>query len=234
MIEVKISKRQAAKLESELKAFAARAQISVAETVAIIGGSVAKELARKVQPFGLSNDVGEQYMKSIAKQTHKAARYAQFKGIQGDIKSIHRQLRSQNKKYQVLVRPPARFQPKRKAFDHEELREYVDMQMAKAGLAKAGWIQAGESIDSPLLKTKRGKLRRIKGVPGWVRRHVAARAGDSKLIKRQLLSSSVLLTNKVDYAYAKRNVNHGNVQSSIADGYRRAITAAKRIFRNLK
>jgi hypothetical protein len=234
MIDVKISKRQSAKLEAELKAFAARAQVSVAETVAIIGTSVAKELARKVQPFGLSNDVGKEYMGSIAKQVHKAARYAEFKGLEGDIKSIHRQLRSQNAKFQVLVRPPAKFQPKRKTFDKAELKQYVDSQMAKAGLAKAGWIQAGESIDSPLLKTVRGKIRKIKGVPRWVRHHVNARAGESKLVKRQLMSSSVLLTNKVDYAYAKRNSNHGNVQSAIADGYRRSITAAKRIFQNLK
>jgi hypothetical protein len=234
MIDVKISKRQSAKLEAELKAFAARAQVSVAETVAIIGFSVAKELARKVQPFGLSNAVGKEYMGSIAKQVHKAARYAEFKGLNGDIKSIHRQLRSQNSKYQVLVKPPAKFQPKRKPFDKQEVKQYVDSQMAKAGLAKAGWIEAGESIDSPLMRTIKNKIRKIKGVPQWVRRHVNARAGESKLIKRQFLSSSVLLTNKVDYAYAKRNSNHGNVQSSIAAGYRQSITAAKRIFKNLK
>lgn len=234
MIDVKISKRQAAKLEADLKAFAARAQIGVAETVAIIGSSVAKELARKVQPFGLSNKVGKKYMESIAKQAHRAARYAEFKGIEGDVKDVHRQIRSQNQKFQVLVSPPAKFQPKRKPFDRQELKQYVDSQMAKAGLAKAGWIQAGESIESPLLRTSKGKIRQIKGVPAWVRRHVNARSGSSKMVKRQLISSSVFLTNRVDYAYAKRNVNHGNVQSSIADGYRRAITMAKRIFKNLK
>jgi hypothetical protein len=234
MIQVRISPAQRRRLEGEMKQFAKRAGVAVGETVAIIGSSVAKELARKVQPFGLSEGVGKEFMGSIAKQVHRAARYAQFKGIEGDIRTIHRQLRSQNKKMQVMVRPPEKFQPKRKEFDNEELREYVNKQMNKAGRAKAGWVSAGESIDSPLLRTIQGKIRKIKGIPKWVRRHVGHGLGSSRFVRKGGLNSTVYLTNKVDYAYSKRNTNHGNVKSSIADGYRHSITMAKRIFRNLK
>jgi hypothetical protein len=234
MIQVRISPAQRRKLEGELKEFAKRSGVAVGETVAIIGGSVAKELARKVQPYGLTRAVGRQFELSIAKQTHRAARYAEYKGINGSIEEVHRSIRAQNKKFQVLVSPPNKFQPKRKTFDDQELRSYIRKVMFKAGQAKAGWIAAGESIDSPLLKTIRGKIRKIKGVSQWIRENINASSGSSRFIRKAGLSSTVLLTNSIGYAYAGGNANQKTWRSAIDDGYKRSITAVKARLKSLK
>jgi hypothetical protein len=232
MIQVRISPAQRRRLEGEMKQFAKRAGVAVGETVAIIGSSVAKELARKVQPFGLNQASGVEFMHSIEKQVNKAARWATFKGTEGTVAQVHQLYR--NARGAVTVRPPRQFQPERKVFDRAEVDEQIRVKQQNAGIAKAGWIAAGENIDSPLLRTAKNKVRKIKGVAKWIRRHVKASKGSSRFVRKGGLNSTVYLTNKVDYAYSKRNTNRGNVESSIADGYRRSITMAKRIFRNLK
>jgi hypothetical protein len=232
MIRVRISPAQRRKLEVEMKQFAKRAGVAVGETVAIIGSSVAKELARKVQPFGLNQSSGEKFMGSIEKQVNKAARWATFKGTDGTAAHVHQMYR--NARGAVTVRPPRQFQPERKVFERAEVDEHVRAKQKNAGIAKAGWIAAGESIDSPLLRTAKNKVRKIKGVAKWIRRHVKGSKGSSRFARKGGLNSTVYLTNKVDYAYSKRNTNHGNVDSAIADGYKRSVTIAKRIFKNLK
>jgi hypothetical protein len=232
MIQVRISPAQRRRLEGEMKQFAKRAGVAVGETVAIIGSSVAKELARKVQPFGLSEEVGEKFMKSIMAQVHRSVRWAIFKGTEGTVSQVHGMYR--NSRGAVIVRPPRQFQPKRKTLDWIDVDEHLALKQQNAGIAKAGWIAAGENIDSPLLRTAKNKVRQIKGVAKWIRRHVKASKGSSRFVRKGGLNSTVYLTNKVDYAYSKRNSNRGQVDSSIADGYKRSITMAKRIFRNLK
>jgi hypothetical protein len=232
MIQVRISPAQRRRLEGEMKQFAKRAGVAVGETVAIIGSSVAKELARKVQPFGLSEEVGEKFMESIAIQVYKATRWATLKGTQGTTGEVHQMYR--NDRGAVVVDPPKQFQPKRKPFERSFVDRLTRAKQKNAGIAKAGWIAAGESIDSPLLRTAKNKVRQIKGVAKWIRRHVKASKGSSRFVRKGGLNSTVYLTNKVDYAYSKHNSNRGQVDSSIADGYKRSITMAKRIFRNLK
>ena len=232
MIQVRISPAQRRKLEGDLKEFARKSGIAVAETVAIIGSSVAKELARKVQPYGLMQKMGTAFELSILKQVNKAARYATFKGTQGDIKQVHERYR--NRRGAVVLRPPRQFQPKRKPFTRGEVDPYIEKKKSNAGIAKAGWIAAGENIDSPLLKTIRGKVRRIKGVAGWIRRHVSSNKGSSRFVRKGGLNSTIYLTNKVDYAYSKNNANKNAVPGAIADGYKRSITMIKARLKKLK
>jgi hypothetical protein len=232
MIQVRISPAQRRKLESELKQFAAKAQVAVGETVAIIGTSVAKELARKVQPFGLTQKTGDVFELSILKQVNKAARYATFKGTQGDIAQVHQQYR--NNRGAVTVRPPRQFQPERKPFDRQEVDDHVKKKQANAGIAKAGWITAGESIDSPLLKTSKNRVRKIKGIAKWIRRHVGGSKGSSRFVRKSGLNSTIYLTNNVDYAYSRGNSNPRYVPGAIADGYKRSITMVKKLIKNLK
>jgi hypothetical protein len=232
MIQVRISPAQARKLESDLKEFARKSQIAVAETVAIIGREASKELASKIQPWGLSNAVGEKYEGNILKQVQKAARWANYKGTEtgGGIAQVHSQYR--NRKGSVTVRPPRQFQPKSKIIDKQEIVEYAKRKQANAGIAKSGWIAAGENIDSPLLKTKRGKSRKIT-VGKWIRRHVSGKHGFARMIRRQLISSSVLLTNSVSYAY-DFGKNESQVERAIAMGYRKSIGAVKKLMKSLK
>lgn len=232
MIQVRISPAQRRKLEGDLKAFAARAGVAVGETVAIIGSSVAKELARKVQPYGLTQKVGAAFELSIVKQVNKAARYATFKGTEGDIKTVHERYR--NRRGAVVLRPPRQFQPERKPFERAELDPYIEKKKNNAGIAKAGWIAAGENIDSPLLKTIRGNIRRIKGVAQWIRRHVSPSKGSSRFARKGGLNSTIYLTNNVNYAYSTNNANKKAVPGAIADGYKRVSTMIKARLKKLQ
>jgi hypothetical protein len=231
MIQVRISPAQRRKLEGDLKEFARKSGIAVGETVAIIGSSVAKELARKVQPFGLTDKAGTQMDLAIVKQVQKAARWAELKGIEGDFKTIHTQLRPRGS---VSVRPPKQFQPKRQEFTDTEVWTQMQRKRVRAGQAKAGWISAGEGIDSPLLKTIRGQIRKIKGIAKFIRRHVNGKNGSSRFVRKGGLNSTVYLTNNVDYAYSNGNANPRYVPGAIADGYKRSITMIKARLKKLK
>ena len=232
MIRISISPKQRRILDSEMKEFAKRAGVAVGEVVAIVGQSCAKELARKVQPWGLSQAVGLKFMESIEIQIRKAARYALQRGIEGDLKSVHQRLR--NRRGAVTVQPSAEFDPKRKPFGKWEVPKLIDNKLPKAGRAKAGWIAAGESISSPLLKTARGITRKIKGVPDWVRRHAKSSFGSSIFRNNGRLSSTVYLTNNVNYAYSKNNSNRGDVSTALSDGYKRSITMIRARLKKLK
>jgi hypothetical protein len=232
MIQVRISPAQRRKLEADLKVFADKSKVAVAETVAIIGTSVAKELARKVQPYGLTKKSGDSFELSIQKQVNKAARYATFKGTEGSIEQVHTQYR--NQRGAVTVKPPRQFQPARPTFKRDELDPYIDKKKANAGIAKAGWIAAGENIDSPLLRTSRGLVRKIKGVASWIRRHVNGSKGSSRFVRKSGLNSTIYLTNKVDYAYSSGNINAKNAQQSIADGYKRSVTMVRARLKKLQ
>jgi hypothetical protein len=232
MIQVSISPAQRRKLESELKMFAKKSGVAVAETVAIIGQSVAKELARKVQPWGLGKKQGDKFELNILKQVSKAARYATYKGTPGEVSDVHERYR--NKNGAVTVRAPDKIQPKRTPFLRPEVLTEAKKKQANAGIAKAGWIAAGESINSPLLKTAKGISKRIKGIASWIRRHVNSNKGSSAFIRKGGLNSTIYLTNKVDYAYSKSGSNAQAVQGAIADGYKRTITIIKARLKKLQ
>ena len=232
MIEVRISPAQRRKLENELKTYAKKSGVAVAETVAILGQSVAKELARKVQPWGLGKKQGDKIELNILKQVSKAARYATFKGAPGDVSDVHARYRNRNGA--VTVRAPEKIQPKRKPFVRPEVLTEAKKKQANAGMAKAGWIAAGESIDSPLLKTAKGIPKRIKGIASWIRRHVSSNKGSSSFVRKGGLNSTIYLTNKVDYAYSKAGTNGRAVQGAISDGYKRSITIIKARLKKLQ
>jgi len=232
MIKFYISPKARKELADTLKAFAKKSEIGVAETIAIIGSNVARQLAIGVQPTGMTSSVGAKFSVGIAKQVQKAARHAQYKGDDGSISEVHTKYR--NRRGSVTVFHPPKFQPKSKKIPKPEVSRQVRQKVKEMGKAKAGWIAAGESIDSPLLKTKRGKFRRIKSVTYWIRRHVSGDVGSSRFVKRWGLNSSVLLTNKVSYAYAEGSPNHKQVNKSIKTGYYRSMSAIKRMIKKLK
>jgi hypothetical protein len=232
MISYYISPKSKRELEKTLKDFANKSKIGVAETIAVIGSNVAKELARGVQPFGLTSGVGAKFSVGVIKQIRKAARHSEKTGYEGGIEQVHTKYR--NSQGAVMVYHPPKFQPKRKKIDKADISSQARKKVKEIGKGKAGWIASGESIDSPLLKTKKGKFKRIKGVSYWIRRHVTSSVGSSVFQKRWGLNSGLLLTNKVDYAYASGQTNHKQVNPSIKTGYMRSISAVKRLLKKLQ
>jgi len=232
MIQVSISPAERRKMEAELKHFASRSKVAVAETVAILGSSVAKSLAKRIQPWGLTKKTGAKFELSILKQVSKAARFATFKGTPGDVAEVHEKYR--DNKGAVRVRAPDKFKAKRRFFRRPEVLIAADKKQKNAGIAKAGWIAAGESIDSPLLKTAKGISRRITGIAPWIRRHVKGNKGTSRFVRKGGLNSTIHLTNNVDYAYSSNSSNLRAVPGAIADGYKQVASIIKYRLKKLK
>ncbi len=232
MMTYYISPKARRELESTLKEFASKSKIGVAETVAIIGSNVARQLAIGVQPTGMSSSVGAKFSVGITKQVRKAARHAEYMGDNEPIGGVH--LKYRNKNGAVMVFHPKKFQPKAPKIPKPEVSRQVRLKVREMGKAKAGWVAAGERIDSPLLKTKRGKMRKLTGVSYWIRRHVSMKVGSSKFVRRWGLNSGVLLTNEVGYAYAQGSPNHKQVNKSIKTGYLRSITKIKNMIKKIK
>jgi len=231
MMSYYISPKARRELAETLKTFSEKSKIAVAEAVAIVGANVARQLAIGIQPTGLKSSVGAKFSVGIAKQVQKAARHAQYKGDELPIGDVHTKYR--NKRGAVMVYHPPKFQPKSKKIPKQEVSMQVRKKVREMGKAKAGWIAAGESIDSPLLKTKRGRNRKLPGVTYWIRRHVSSSVGNSKFVKRSGLNSSVYLTNDVNYAYADGSPNHKQVNGSIKTGYMRSISKLRLMIKKL-
>jgi len=232
VIKYYISPKSRKELADTIKLFAKKSQIGVAETVSIVGSNVARQLAIGVQPFGISKKSAFKFSQNIGKQVQKAARHAEYRGNNARIEKVHDEYR--NKQGAVMVYHPPKFQPKAPKISKQEISMQVRRKVREMGKAKSGWIAAGESINSPLLKTKRGKFKKIPGVAYWIRRHVSSSNGFSKFVKRFGLSSGVYLTNNVGYAYSSGNTNHKQVKKSIKTGYLRSITKIKNLIKKLK
>jgi len=232
MIRISISPKQRRILDAEMKAFATRAGVAVGEVVAIVGQSCAKELALKIQPWGLTQAKGDKFALNIEKQIRKAARYGIKYGVAGTLDDIYKKYR--NKSGTVRGKSAGKFQPKRPLFEKSEIDALVVKQVKKAGTSKAGWIAAGESISSPLLKTAKGAAMKIKGISKWIRRRVNSSVGSSFFKNNGRLSSTVYLTNNVDYAYSSNNSNKTQVSSALNKGYRDSIKMIRSALKKLK
>jgi len=232
MMTYYISPKSRRELAETMKEFANKSKIGVAEAVSIIGSNVARQLAIGMQPTGMNSKVGAKFSVGIVRQVQKAARHAQYKGDEMPIADVHTKYR--NKNGAVMVFHPPKFQPKSRKIPKQDVGKQARLKIREMGKAKAGWIAAGESIDSPLLKTKRGKNKRLSGVSYWIRRHVSMSVGRSKFVKRLGLNSGVYLTNEVGYAYASGSPNHRQVNKSIKTGYLRSITKIKNMIKKLK
>lgn len=103
----------------------------------------AKQLAIKVQPYGLTGKAKEMLHGIVAKQAHRAISNANVRGIEGTASSVHLKAR-RNGRVPRDLETKGRFH--RKPISFEERNAHVDAQVKKIGRAKAAWIEAGEKI----------------------------------------------------------------------------------------
>lgn len=161
MIDVKVEIDQASirVMERTLKNFV-KATGQTAETgiqnIARIG---AKQLATKVQPYGITGKAKNMLHGIVAKQAHRAISNANVIGTAGSAASVHMKARRGGRVPRDII---TKGQFKRSPISFDERNAHVDKQVKKIGWAKAAWIEAGEKINGGSIKVQKW----IRGVIG--------------------------------------------------------------------
>jgi hypothetical protein len=214
---VEIDKASEKRVLQILEDFAKKTQSTVEDGVKNIGRSVAKELANKVQPFGLSPEVGQKFEKSIAAQVSRAWIGTNLGAYPptNDIRQAHYAIRaSQKGKYKGTV-PKRLFRrqqglPWLDLIPKEEMVAYRRQQQKKAGRAKGAWIEAGNQITGKAL-TK---------IPKWIDRHASGGYG-SAVVSGKGMKTQITLTNKTPYL--RRIQWAGTAAKAVAEGVKNGL-----------
>ena len=187
MMEVNISIDRATrqKMERVIRDFA-KATGKTAEDgirrIAVVG---ARQLATKVQPYGITGDARKLLHDAAAAQSHRAIKNANVEGVQGDAASVHLRARRGGKVPREL---PTKGRFKRDPISASDRNAYVDKQVKKVGRAKAAWIEAGEDIEG-------GEKIRVQK---WLRQNVGGGFG-SATTNGKGMGYTVTLKNRTSY-----------------------------------
>ena len=187
MIDVKIEMDRATlqKMEGVLRTFAAVTGKTVEEGINQIARSSAKQLAVKVQPFGIDVKTQQMLHKLVAKQAHRAIGNANVQGILGNPSSVHLKARNQRGRVPVGLNTQGKY--KRKPITQEDRNSYIDKLVSKVGQAKSAWIEAGEKVDGTKISVKK-----------WLRDHIGKGYG-SATKSEEGIKYSVELKNSTPY-----------------------------------
>ena len=148
-----------AKVLSTLADFQRQTGKSCEDGLREVAGSVGKQLATKVYPFGLSANIGERMQGSIDKQVRRAIRHGNVTGQGGNAASVHLQNRNRRGRVPKDISTDGRF--KRSPIGIGETIAQSELKKKLAGQGKGAWIQAANSA-------KKGNL---TGVAAWEARH---------------------------------------------------------------
>lgn len=161
----------------------------------------AKEIANRVQPFGLSAKVGKAFEGSIAKQVNRAIRNAEISGDTGTAEYAHKKRRDNKGQVPRNLRMKGR---RVRSIPPEDASEIVLKKKQNAGMVKGAWIAAAESLGG-----------KISGIPKWIRRH-AGRNGTSD-IKIGSNASTVTITNTL--GHARSTLSSPNLNAALKTAY---------------
>lgn len=183
-VKIEIDKATMRKMEKTISDFV-KATGKTAETgiqkIAMIG---AKQLAIKVQPYGITGKTKTMLHNIVAKQAHRAVSNANVEGINGSAASVHLKARKAGRVPRDI---PTKGQFKRAPISFAERNSHVDRQVKKIGRAKAAWIEAGENINGEKISVQK-----------WLRS--SAGGGFGKAIKKgKGMDHTVELQNRTPY-----------------------------------
>jgi hypothetical protein len=215
-IEMELTKDSKAEFKRILKEFEAATGIGVDQGIRQIGLSTARELAHQFQPYGLKSDKGEKFIKSIGAQVDRA-----YLGVNlgafpatSDMKDAHFGARKQGGRQAGQV-PNRQFRkeqgkPWLGLITQAQKEIYKRKVQAKAGRAKAAWIEAGNQ----LTKAK------ISGVAKWINRHLPSAFGKA-VITGSGLKTQVELINLTPYADKKQTSSQ--IKAAIKSGQKKGV-----------
>ena len=188
-----------------------------------IAMSSARALASRVQPYGLTQQKGDKFMKNIAAQV-TAAWFMVNLGLIPATSSMRAAHYAARRNGKVKI-PSGGFERKGKGrwlglISETERDFYIAEQQAKAGRAKAAWVSAGESLG----------VGKMSGVSRWIRRHVGSFGRSTRA--GRMLRASVDLAN--DTPYLNGVQKDRDLQTALAQGRRNGIKRMKTIISKIK
>jgi hypothetical protein len=161
------------------------------DSVIDIGREASRQAAQKVPPFGLSENIGNKFKKSIAKQVNRAVKNANVTGKAGDAAKVHAAARDGKGQVPRGLRDKGQY--KREPVEIGDKERVIDKRQAAAGIAKGAWIHAGTLLGR---KTAAVTGRRRQAVGQWIMRHL--KRGQAT-ITRMGMNTTVTLTNTVSW-----------------------------------
>jgi hypothetical protein len=183
---------------------------TVEEGIGEIARSSARELAMKVQPYGLSKKVGDKFIKNITEQIRHVAQGVNLGVYHGaNIQSAHNNARRNGRVRIRRLRGDNSAKPTNE-ISISESDAYIEQQTAKAGRAKAAWIAAGNSI---------GK-EKLSGIPKWISRHNSGSYGTSSTSGRRM-KAEITLENRVPYI--RKLQKDREIASALRTGRKKAL-----------
>lgn len=184
MISARITPKSAASFKRAIAEYEKKIGATERESMIDLGRISAKELAIKVQPFGISAKVGKKFEGSIRKQVHRAIKNANIHGGTQNASDAHQARR--NSRGQVSGRLPTKGQFKRVPIDLDDRFELAKKKALNAGLSKGAWIDSGESLDG----------KKISGIPKWIKRHIKNGSSQIQSVRSGFV---IYLTNSISF-----------------------------------
>jgi len=210
-----------------LKEYAKKTGDSIEEGIIEMAKSTARRLAHTVPPYGTSSETGRKFEESIGSQIDYAW-YGASRGAfpSSSMEAAHAAAR--NNRGVVRMRKFRRFRDINENISVGQKEAYKRKKIKNAGIAKAGWVAAGESTIGRLSRTRSGRVKMLSGIAKWIRRHVKSNLGSS-VITRNGMSTTVDLTNKV--TYISQLHKQSEQDRAIEQGRRNGIARLKHILR---
>ncbi len=184
MISATITPKAAALFKRQIAQYERKIGKSERDAMIELGKLSSKELAIRVQPFGVSAKVGKKFEGSIRKQVHRSIKNANIHSGTQNASDAHQARR--NSRGQVSGRLPTKGQFKRTPIDLDDRFELAKKKALNAGLSKGAWIDAGESLDG----------KKISGISKWIKRHIK---NGSSQIQSARSGFVIYLTNSISF-----------------------------------
>jgi hypothetical protein len=210
MIEIKIDPASKRLLDAEISRYVAKKNSDGEKAIMELGAHVAKGLAGKVQPWGLSVGKMKKYMLSIEKQANRAVKNANVMGDAGTASAAHESRRG--RRGQVSKNLQTTGQYKQKPISIADRTAQAKKKAAVAGTAKGAWLHCAVKCFSAIR------------IPAFFRKFLKngtmSKTGNG-------LNTAITITNHLDYI---QNAMSGDeIKSGIATGYRAMIGKIKKI-----
>jgi hypothetical protein len=180
------------------------------ESLVDIGREAARQAAQKVPPFGLSENIGNKFKKSIAKQVNRAVKNANVTGKAGDAAKVHASARDSKGQVPKGLRDTGGF--KREPVEVADKERVIDQRQKAAGIVKGAWIHAGTLLGRKM-QVVTGRKRQAVGK--WIMRHL--KRGQAT-VSRMGMNTTVTLTNTV--AWVQRLQSEAMLNAAVRAAFR--------------
>ena len=214
-VKIEIDRASRRKMEETLEEFARVTGKTVEDGVNDISRSVARKLADRVQPWGLTAAKGQKFQESIGHQVDRAwfgTNLGAFPESR-QMEPAHRRARNGSRRGQVdqQIFRKEKGKPWLRLISKDERDAYKVKAQAKAGRAKAAWIEAANDIGSE----------NLSGIPDWIKRHVGEGWGNASKIGKGL-DYAVTLHNRTPYM--ERILPEKTVAQTVVTGMKNGFT----------